>query len=156
MRSRMISPVVDVVVMGRSGFLLYLLVLCFNPNSSIVCRAELTSIETTATTVTTTTTTKTSTLPPIVLRSSMDNIENSLKERDEALHLMKYNVGNGDEMMYAYIEPSLEQMYQYTHPVPSTTKVVPKFNGHAGKFINMSNKPVWLYWYVRGYMCDLV
>ena len=64
---------------------------------------------------------------------------------------MKYNIGDdGEKETYVYIEPTLEQMYQQTKlSSPSfTTKVTPKFNGFAGKFINMSNRSISLYWYV--------
>jgi hypothetical protein len=73
-----------------------------------------------------------STLPKDLLESSIANDD----------------VGDGEKETFVYVEPKLESMYQNSPNVPSTTKVTPKFNGFAAKFINMSNKPVTLYWYV--------
>lgn len=68
-----------------------------------------------------------------------------------ALQEMTYNVGDGDKTVWVYVEPPVHTMYKSDDEkaLPSLkTKVVPKFNGLAGKLINMSNKPVTLYWYV--------
>lgn len=88
-----------------------------------------------------------STVPAVVLPSSADVATNTI---DPALQVMTYNVGDGVKETMVYMEPSLEQMYAHTEPKPSTPlqRVTPKFKGFAGKFINMSNKPVTLYWYV--------
>lgn len=64
--------------------------------------------------------------------------------RDPALKEMRYDVGDGPQTFWAYVEPSLTDMYN-GHP-PSTTKVKPQHKGLAGKFINMSNQKLNLYW----------
>jgi hypothetical protein len=87
-----------------------------------------------------------STLPKDLLESSMSS--DRQEQKDPSLHVMKYNIGEGDKESMVYIEPSIESMYQSTPDIPSTSKVTPKFNGFAGKFINLSNKPVSLHWYV--------
>jgi prolyl 4-hydroxylase len=67
-------------------------------------------------------------------------------ERDPALHEMTYDVGDGPQTFWAYVEPDLSSMYAGTERPPSTTKVANKFNGLAGKFINMSNQKLTFYW----------
>jgi hypothetical protein len=67
---------------------------------------------------------------------------------DPALHEMTYNVGEGDQTVMVYVEPAVHTMYPPNIAPPSKTRVVPKFNGLAGKFINLSNQAVTLYWYV--------
>ena len=80
---------------------------------------------------------------------------NSMEERDPNLRLMTYDVGDGEQTTYVYVEPTIEEMYrtsdQHVHQ-----RVTPQFNGFAGKFINMSNKKCTLYWYVYTmYTCIL-
>jgi hypothetical protein len=78
------------------------------------------------------------------------------QERDPNLRLMTYDVGDGEQSTWVYVEPSVQDMYRATTKIPHGTtlgtellqKVAPQFNGFAGKFINMSNKPCTLYWYV--------
>jgi hypothetical protein len=66
---------------------------------------------------------------------------------DPNLHEMQYDVGDGPQTTLVYVEPDVTTFYKgTTAPPPATTKVKPKFNGLSGKFINMSNKPVSLYW----------
>ena len=67
-------------------------------------------------------------------------------ERDPTLQEMEYDVGDGPQTTLVYVEPDVTTFYQLEEP-PSQTRVTPKFNGFQGKFINMSNKPVTLYWY---------
>lgn len=67
-------------------------------------------------------------------------------ERDPALQEMKYDVGDGEQTTLVYVEPSVASMYPPDSPLQSSTRVVSKFNGLAGKFINMSNKKVTLFW----------
>lgn len=93
-----------------------------------------------------------STLPKELLECSI--IEDVEYKRDPALQLMSYNVGDGIKQTYVYIEPTLKQMYSHhtndddsLFP-PSYTKIEPKFNGLAGKFINLSKDNVTLIWYV--------
>jgi hypothetical protein len=64
---------------------------------------------------------------------------------DPNLHEMQYDVGDGPQTTKVYVEPDVTTFYQLTKP-PAQTKVKPKFNGLSGKFINMSNKRVSLYW----------
>lgn len=76
------------------------------------------------------------------LKSSVDGKES---ERDPALQKFTYDIGNGPEETLIYVEPDVTSFYKDI-PSPSSTKVRPKFNGHQCKFINMSNKPLDLYW----------
>jgi hypothetical protein len=75
--------------------------------------------------------------------------EEELNSPDPALQELKYDVGEGEQTTMVYVEPPVASMYPPGEEPPSTTKVTPKFNGLAGKFINMSNKKVTLYWYVE-------
>lgn len=68
-------------------------------------------------------------------------------ERDPALKEMTYDVGDGPQSFWAYVMPAVTEFYR-DNP-PASTKVIPKFNGLAGKFINMSNKRLALYWESR-------
>ena len=68
-------------------------------------------------------------------------------EKDPALQEMQYDVGDGKQSTLVYVEPSIQSMYAPDSPIQSSTRVVPKFNGLAGKFINMSNKKLTLHWY---------
>jgi hypothetical protein len=77
------------------------------------------------------------------LRCSLS--EEELSAPDPALRELTYDVGDGEQKVMVYVEPTVEEMYR-NQPLPSTQKVEPKFNGFAGKFINMSNKQVTLYW----------
>lgn len=74
------------------------------------------------------------------------NPENE-EQLDPALREMEYDVGYGPQKTLVWVEPPVESFYP-SGEAPSKTKVVPKFNGFAGKFINMSHMPVSLYWYV--------
>jgi hypothetical protein len=74
--------------------------------------------------------------------------EEELNALDPALQELAYDVGDGPQTTLVYVEPPVETMYPPGEEPPSRTKVTPKFNGLAGKFINMSNKKVTLYWYV--------
>ena len=64
---------------------------------------------------------------------------------DPNLHEMVYDVGDGEQTTLVYIEPDVTTFYR-DREAPAKTKVQPKFTGLSGKFINMSNKPVSLYW----------
>jgi hypothetical protein len=66
-------------------------------------------------------------------------------ERDPALKEMTYDVGKGPRSFWAYVEPDISTFYKDS-ATETVTKVVPKFKGLAGKFINMSNKPLNFYW----------
>lgn len=88
------------------------------------------------------------TLPKQLLESSIRTDEQEY-ELDPALHVMTYYMDDNKKekkTTYVYIEPSLEQMYSHTANPPSFTKVQPKFNGLAGKFINLSKENVTLIW----------
>lgn len=65
-------------------------------------------------------------------------------ERDPRLVEMTYDVGDGEQTTMVYVDPPVTELYQ--GEPPASTKVVPKFNGLWGKFVNMSNKPITLYW----------
>ena len=66
-------------------------------------------------------------------------------EKDPALKEMTYDVGDGPQTTMVYVEPDVTSFYQLEDP-PSSTKVTPKFVGFQGKFINLSNQKVSLYW----------
>ena len=66
------------------------------------------------------------------------------QERDPALKEMTYDVGDGKQTTWVYVEPGIADFYEADPP--AKTKVTPKFNGFAGKFINMSNQKATLYW----------
>ncbi|CAB9499451.1 Probable prolyl 4-hydroxylase [Seminavis robusta] len=63
---------------------------------------------------------------------------------DPTLKEMTYDIGYGEQTFLAYVEPDVKTFY--TGDPPASTKVIPKFDGLATKFINMSNKQVHLYW----------
>mmetsp|Transcript_4347 Transcript_4347/g.9407 ORF Transcript_4347/g.9407 Transcript_4347/m.9407 type:complete len:530 (-) Transcript_4347:256-1845(-) len=76
-------------------------------------------------------------------------------EADPALKEFTYDVGDGPQTTMAYVEPDLDSFYGRTSNSDEGNKysrVQPSFNGLAGKFINMSNKPLDFYWesYVGG------
>lgn len=76
---------------------------------------------------------------------SSDHYENV--ERDPALKPMKYDVGDGEKTFWAYVEPNVTTFYTNGGlKPPASTKVTPKFNGFATKFVNLSNKNLRLYW----------
>jgi prolyl 4-hydroxylase len=66
------------------------------------------------------------------------------EERDKALKELIYDVGDGPQTFLAYVQPDIASFYQGNPP--ASTKVTPMFNGLAGKFINMSNQRLMLYW----------
>jgi len=76
------------------------------------------------------------------------------EERDPALQEMTYDVGDGPETTWVYVEPELNSFYQNERnnddneksEPPSYSRVPMNFNGLTGKFINMSNKPLDFYW----------
>ena len=78
--------------------------------------------------------------------SNAEQLACSVKEGevDPSLKEMQYDIGYGEQTFMAYVEPDVHSMY-HGNP-PSSTKVVPKFNGFSVKFINMSNKSVRLHW----------
>jgi prolyl 4-hydroxylase len=74
-------------------------------------------------------------------------------ERDPALKEFTYDVGDGPQTTTVYVEPELNSFYQKpsdddddTSKKRSYSRVKPAFNGLAGKFINMSNRPLNFYW----------
>lgn len=72
---------------------------------------------------------------------------------DPALKEMRYDVGNGEERVDVYVEPTVEEMYKRNPPARNL--VVPKYGGFSTKFINMSKKRVELYWYVSAFQFDI-
>jgi len=66
-----------------------------------------------------------------------------IAEKDPALKEFTYDVGNGPQSFMAYVEPDVNDFYQSEG---GYNKVEPKFNGLAGKFINMSNRHIDFYW----------
>lgn len=74
-----------------------------------------------------------------------------INEIDPNLVEMKYDVGDGEMTFMAYVEPDISTFYRSntgdgTDEETKYQKVVPKFNGLAGKFINMSNQRLTFYW----------
>lgn len=77
----------------------------------------------------------------------------SIKEqdkRDPNLKEMVYDVGDGPKSFWAYVEPDITSFYP-EGTAPASTKVVPKFEGLAAKFINMSKERVTLFWEGNGH-----
>lgn len=70
-------------------------------------------------------------------------------ERDPNLKEMIYDVGDGTQSFWAYVEPAITTFYK--DEPPASTKVVPKFNGLAAKFINMSKDHITLFWEGNGH-----
>lgn len=66
------------------------------------------------------------------------------EEVDPALQEMTYDVGDGEQTFMAYVQPDVSSFYR--EEKGSRTKVAPKFNGLAAKFINLSNKNTMHYW----------
>jgi hypothetical protein len=87
-------------------------------------------------------------LAPLTLAAGDDQTCSivDVEERDPALKEFTYDVGDGPKKMWAYVEPDVTSFYRLQDKPPASTKVVPKFNGLAGKFINMSPKSTRLYW----------
>jgi len=108
---------------------------------------------------------------------SVDNVDKAFAARSH-LEEMEYDVGNGPRRTKVYVEPEVGTFYngggddtatttttkenddndnaaatttktmKKTTTTRSRTKVVPKFTGFSGKFVNMSDKRVTFYWYV--------
>lgn len=72
--------------------------------------------------------------------------DHDLNSPDPNLKEMKYDVGDGEKSTLVYVEPPVASFYPPGEQPPSLSKVTPKFNGLAGKFINLSNQPTTLYW----------
>ena len=70
-------------------------------------------------------------------------------ERDPDLKEFTYDVGDGPQKTWVYVEPEVNNFYRKSTDEISKSrfsKVTPAFNGLAGKFINMSNKHLDFYW----------
>merc|ERR1719343_464175 len=70
-------------------------------------------------------------------------------ERDPTLKEFTYDVGDGPQKTWVYVEPEVNNFYRKPSnetPEKRFSKVKPAFNGLAGKFINMSNKQLDFYW----------
>jgi len=70
-------------------------------------------------------------------------------ERDPDLKEFTYDVGDGPQKTWVYVEPDINTFYRKSigeAPKKRFSKVKPSFNGLAGKFINMSNKSLDFYW----------
>ena len=65
-------------------------------------------------------------------------------DRDPNLKEFIYDVGDGPQKTMVYVEPDINSFYRNDNK--KYKKVKPAFNGLAGKFINMSNKPLDFYW----------
>ena len=79
-----------------------------------------------------------------------------LLQRDPNLKPMTVNLGGGDgeddeestttsTTFYAYVAPDIATFYNKT-TIGSVKAVEPKFTGQFGKFINLSNKKIQVYW----------
>jgi len=69
--------------------------------------------------------------------------------RDPNLEEFTYDVGDGPQTSWVYVEPDLNSFYRSEDGGPSRktySRVKPAFKGLAGKFINMSNKFLDFYW----------
>lgn len=78
------------------------------------------------------------------LQCSVQDVE----QPDPALQVMEFDVGDGKQSTVVYVEPPIESFYQ-NQEIPARKKVTPLFDGFGVKFINMSNEPLTLYWYVQ-------
>ena len=70
-------------------------------------------------------------------------------ERDPNLKEFTFDVGDGPQTTMVYVEPDLNDFYRSadgSHSEKTYSRVKPRFNGLAGKFINMSNKHLDFYW----------
>ena len=63
---------------------------------------------------------------------------------DPALKTMTFDMGYGPQEFRAYVEPDVSTFYN--EPAGSKTRMAPSHVGWAAKFINMSDKPVRLFW----------
>ncbi|KAL3792091.1 hypothetical protein ACHAWO_004922 [Cyclotella atomus] len=63
---------------------------------------------------------------------------------DPALHTMSFDIGYGPQEMLTYVQPDVSTFYHL--PEGQRTAATPRHNGWAAKFVNMSNKPVRLFW----------
>ncbi len=66
-------------------------------------------------------------------------------ELDPALKEMTFDVGDGPETFWAYVQPDVTTFYKDIEP-PSSEATTPKFQGFGGMLINMSNKPIKCFW----------
>ena len=99
-------------------------------------------------------------LPHTVVADSTADTECSVDTSapDPNLVEMKYDLddGNGEQTFMAYVEPDVSTFYKNSDKDSDADsqeqkyqKVVPKFNGLAGRFINMSNQRLTFYWESR-------
>lgn len=72
------------------------------------------------------------------------SLDEEKSERDPALKEMTFDVGDGPETFLAYVQPDVTTFYK--DGPPASTAVIPKHEGLAGMWINLSNEPVLLYW----------
>jgi hypothetical protein len=79
-----------------------------------------------------------------LLRAEEQTCSVTQDEVDPSLKEMTYDLGDGEQKFMAYVEPDISTFYQGNPP--ASTKVAPKFQGLAGKFINMSNRHLAQYW----------
>jgi hypothetical protein len=70
--------------------------------------------------------------------------EHELTQLDPNLHEMVYDVGDGPQTTMVWVEPDISTFYNGNPP--ALEKLTPKYKGLGAKFINLSNKPVSLYW----------
>jgi len=70
-----------------------------------------------------------------------------MESRDQSLVKMKYDIGDGKKTFWAYVTPNVSSFYQ--QDPPASRKVNPMYGGQAAKFINLSNKPISVYWEPR-------
>lgn len=69
-----------------------------------------------------------------------------LDREDPNLQIMEYDVGDGPQTTKVYVEPDITKFYEDEADLPSSQKVIPKFNGFQGKFANLSNETVVFSW----------
>lgn len=94
-----------------------------------------------------------------IIATGDDNEYHHVHVRDPALQEMEYDVGDGPQTTLVYVEPDINTFYKLEDekgqvvlenenpPIMSIrTKMKPKYNGFHGKFINLSNQPLTLYW----------
>jgi len=66
-------------------------------------------------------------------------------ENDPNLHTMIFKKDDEEITFPAYVQPHISTFYQNNDPQYDKQKM-PRFSGHAGKFFNLSNERLTLYW----------
>ena len=74
--------------------------------------------------------------------------EEQLRAQDPNLKELKYDIGDGENTILAYVPPDASTFYQTSSPVTSQ-EVRPRHQGLGAKFVNLSNRAVNVFWEPR-------